>query len=166
MKNNFIKILLTLIIITCSACTNNNLIGISTPWSDCQDNLNKAAEIAGFQFPMLLSNYTVRAMKDMIEITYPLDETRYVTVRKSQSEVNNGDNSGDYTKYVQNTILALPNGVDINIRGNNDKIYVMYFGAESGYYSARCEQGMTKEEVEGIFKVIEQVEAQKLPPEA
>ena len=83
MKNNFIKILLTLIIITCSACTNNKLIGISTPWSDCQDNLNKAAEIAGFQFPMLLSNYTVRAMKDMIEITYPLDETRYVTVRKS-----------------------------------------------------------------------------------
>ena len=42
----------------------------------------------------------------------------------------------------------------------------MYFGAESGYYSAKCEQGMTKEEVEGIFKVIEQVETQKLPPEA
>ena len=43
---------------------------------------------------------------------------------------------------------------------------MMYFGAESGYYSARCEQGMSTKEVEDIYSVIAEVEAAKLPPEA
>ena len=105
-------------------------------------------------------------MKDMVEVTYPLDEVRYVTVRKSQEEINGGDNSGDYNKYPQNDVFTLDNGVNLNVRRNGDKIYVMYFGAESGYFSARCEQGMSYKEVEGIYKVIAEVEAPKLPPEA
>ena len=52
----------------------------------------------------------------------------------------------------------MKNGVDINIRGDKDKIYVMYFIAESGVYSARCEQGMSKKEVEGVFDVIREAE--------
>ena len=42
----------------------------------------------------------------------------------------------------------------------------MYFAAESGCYSARCEEGMSEKEVEGIYNVIAEVEAAKLPPEA
>ena len=42
----------------------------------------------------------------------------------------------------------------------------MYFAAESGYYSARCEYGMSEEEVKGIFNVIKEAEEVKLPPEA
>ena len=97
-------------------------------------------------------------MKGMFEITYPLDETRNVRVRKSFDESNNGDNSGDYNKYSNNGIYTLKNGEDINIRGDKDKIYVMYFIAESGVYSARCEQGMSKKEVEGVFDVIREAE--------
>ena len=57
----------------------------------------------------------------------------------------------------------LDNGVNLNVRRNGDKIYVMYFAAENGYFSARCEQGMSYKEVEGIYKVIAEVEAPKFP---
>ena len=86
-----------------------------------------------------------------------------IHVRKGLDESNNGDNSGDYNKYPDNKIYTLENGVDINIRGDKNKIYVMYFMAESGVYSARCEQGMTKREVEGIYNVIREAEEPKLP---
>lgn len=125
---------------------------------------NCASKIAGFNFPLTLSNYTVRAMKGMFEVTYPLDEFRYVTVRKSMDEKNGFDNSGDYTQYEHNDIITLKNGVKINIRGNGDKINIMYFAAESGVFSARCEEGMTSEEVEGIYKIIAEAEAPKYIP--
>ena len=46
------------------------LVGMANPWTDCGTNFNQAAEIAGFTFPLKLSNCDVRAMKDMIEINY------------------------------------------------------------------------------------------------
>lgn len=137
------------------------LIGMPNPWSECNDNFQCGADIAGFNFPLSLSNYSIRAMKGMFEITYPLDETRYVTVRKGLDESNNGDNSGDYNKYAKNKVLKLKNGVKINTRGDWRKIYVMYFMAESGVYSARCEQGMSKKEVEGIYNIIREAEEPK-----
>lgn len=148
----------------CSGVQNNSskLIGMPNPWSECRDSYTCASKIAGFTFPLKNSNYTVRAMKGMIEVTYPLDENRCVTVRKGSEEINNGDNSGDYTKYPQNEIVTLDNGVKINVRKKNDKIYVMYFSAESGYFSARCPQGMTLKEVENIYKVIADVETSNL----
>ena len=79
----------------------------------------------------------------------------------SFDEANNGDNSGDYTKYSKNKVLSLKNGVKINTRGDWRKIYVMYFMAESGVYSARCEQGMSKKEVEGIYNIIREAEEPK-----
>lgn len=170
--NNFTKILsvfaISMTLCGCTVADKNisQMAQIPNPWQDCNDNLEQAAKIAGFNFPLVLSNFTVRAMKDMVEITYPLDEVRYVTVRKSQEEINGGDNSGDYNKYPQNDVFTLDNGVNLNVRRNDDKIYVMYFGAESGYFSARCEQGMSYKEVEGIYKVIAEVEALKLSPEA
>lgn len=168
--NKFTKILsfcvISMALCGCTTPDGKQSLQMPNPWYECNDNLEQAAKIAGFKFPLILSNYTVRAMKDMVEITYPLDEMRYVTVRKSQQEINGGDNSGDYNKYPQNDVFTLNNGVNINVRRNGDKIYVMYFGAESGYYSARCEQGMSYKEVEGVYKVIAEVEAAKLPPEA
>ena len=104
-------------------------------------------------------------MKDMIEVTYPLDEFRNVVVRKSIDESKGVDNSGDYNEYDE-SILTLSNGVEINLRKKDGKIIVMYFAAESGCYSARCEKGMTEKEVEDIYNVIAEVEASKLPPEA
>lgn len=139
------------------------LVGMPNPWTECSTDFKCGTKNAGFNFPLSLSNYKIRAMKGMFEISYPLDEFRTVTVRKGFDESNNGDNSGDYNKYPDNKIYTLENGVDINIRGDKNKIYVMYFMAESGVYSARCEQGMTKREVEGIYNVIREAEEPKLP---
>ena len=139
------------------------LVGMPNPWTECNTDFKCGTKNAGFNFPLSLSNYKIRAMKGMFEISYPLDEFRTVTVRKGFDESNNGDNSGDYNKYPDNKIYTLENGVDINIRGDKNKIYVMYFMAESGVYSARCEQGMTKREVEGIYNVIREAEEPKLP---
>lgn len=139
------------------------LVGMPNPWTECNTDFKCGTKNAGFNFPLSLSNYKIRAMKGMFEISYPLDEFRTVTVRKGFDESNNGDNSGDYNKYPDNKIYTLENGVDINIRGDKNKIYVMYFMAESGVYSARCEQGMTKREVESIYNVIREAEEPKLP---
>lgn len=139
------------------------LVGMPNTWTECNTDFKCGTKNAGFNFPLSLSNYKIRAMKGMFEISYPLDEFRTVTVRKGFDESNNGDNSGDYNKYPDNKIYTLENGVDINIRGDKNKIYVMYFMAESGVYSARCEQGMTKREVEGIYNVIREAEEPKLP---
>lgn len=139
------------------------LVGMPNSWTECNTDFKCGTKNAGFNFPLSLSNYKIRAMKGMFEISYPLDEFRTVTVRKGFDESNNGDNSGDYNKYPDNKIYTLENGVNINIRGDKNKIYVMYFMAESGVYSARCEQGMTKKEVEGIYNVIREAEEPKLP---
>lgn len=139
------------------------LVGMPNPWTECNTDFKCGTKNAGFNFPLSLSNYKIRAMKGMFEISYPLDEFRTVTVRKGFDESNNGDNSGDYNKYPDNKIYTLENGVDINIRGDKNKIYVMYFMAESGVYSAKCEQGMTKREVEGIYNVIKEAEEPKWP---
>lgn len=132
-------------IITCG-CTYKTMpiVGMPNPWSECQENYSCA---------------------DMIEVTYPLDEFRNVVVRKSIDESKGVDNSGDYNEYDE-SILTLSNGVEINLRKKDGKIIVMYFSAESGCYSARCEKGMTEKEVEDIYNVIAEVEASKLPPEA
>ena len=163
-KRNILLGLVCLVSIVACGCTYKTMpIGMPNPWSDCKDSYACAEKIAGFNMPLNLSNYTVRAMKGMVEVTYPLDENRTVSVRKTVEESNGGDNSGDYTKYPENSILILPNGVEVHVRKRGDKIYVMYFSAESGYYSARCEQGMSEKDVEGIYEVLAEVEASKVP---
>ena len=111
-----IKIKVFLFIIVCifsvnflTACTKDHLSTrtlMPNPWQDCQDDLNKASKVAGFNFPLVLSNFKVRSMKDMIEITYPLDEKREVSVRKTLTldEKTNPtyDISGDYSVYPLN----------------------------------------------------------------
>lgn len=162
-----LTVVCALVLFTCGCTYKTMPIGMPNPWTDCNDSYECARKIAGFTLPLNLSNYSVRATKDMVEVTYPLDEKRQVTVRKTITEINGReDNSGDYTKYPQNDILTLPNGVEIHVRKNGNNIYVMYFGAESGYYSARCEQGMSEREVQGIYEILAEVEASKLPPEA
>lgn len=171
-----IKIKIFLFIIMCifsvnflTACTKDQLSNrtlIPNPWHDCQNDLEKASKIAGFKFPLVLSNFTVRSMKNMIEITYPLDENRYVSVRKAYDvdEKTNPtfDVSGDYNVYTVNKYINLAQEVAVHVRGYDDnKFVIMSFAAESGYYTARCEQGMTKKELQGIFDVIKEAEQAK-----
>ena len=152
-----------------SACTQKSqtLIGMPNPWTDCRDNLECAGKIAGFEFPLILSNLQVRAMKDMIEVTYPLDEFRDVVVRKTTEDLYNKiDISGDYNNYSIKDTLTLDNGVNMLVRRDNNLIYVAYLGASTGYYSINCSKGMTKKELQQVYSIIAEVEAPKIPAEA
>lgn len=156
-------------VIMLSACTQKpqTLIRMPNPWTDCRDNLECAGKIAGFEFPLTLSNLQVRAIKDMIEVTYPLDEFRDVVVRKTTEDLYNKiDISGDYNNYPIKDTLTLDNGVNMLVRRDNNLIYVAYLGASTGYYSINCSKGMTKKELQQVYSIIAEVEAPKIPSEA
>ena len=156
-------------VIVLSACTQKPqiLIRMPNPWTDCRDNLECAGKIAGFEFPLTLSNLQVRAIKDMIEVTYPLDEFRDVVVRKTTEDLYNKiDISGDYNNNPIKDTLTLDNGVNMLVRRDNNLIYVAYLGASTGYYSINCSKGMTKKELQQVYSIIAEVEAPKIPSEA
>ncbi len=44
---------------------------------------------------------------------------------------------------------------------NKNKIVIMSFAAESDYYTARSEQGMTLKEAKGVFEIIKEAEQAK-----
>ena len=163
MKNFNLIFLIILTTVLFCGCATSRMCGMPNPWIECGANLECAAKKAGFQFPLVLSNYQVRAMSDMIEITYPLDEFRNVIVRKSLTETDNLDISGDYNKYPISDEVVLKSGVIINVRRDNTKYYVAYFAAESGVYSINCQKGMSLNELQGVFDVIEAAEASKCP---
>jgi hypothetical protein len=142
------------------------MVGMANPWTDCGTNFNQAAQIAGFTFPLKVSNCDVRAMKNMIEVNYSLDQTRKVCVRKTATYEfsNNGDISGVYVEYPVNEEITLQNSVPVKVRGTGDKIYVMNMVASNGYYSAYCKDGMSLQEIEGIYNVIADAETSELYP--
>ena len=135
------------------------------PWTDCNDDISCGAKIAGFNFPLRINNYSIRAMNDMMEITFPLDRKRTVRVRKSQlyqGEISkNGiaDISGIYIKYPINQTIKLKNGIEFNTRGYKKKFYVASFAAETGYYSFYCQKGMTIKDINYLYKLLEEAEA-------
>ena len=142
-----------------SGCTENkqHLIGMPNPWIDCQTDLECAAKAAGFKFPLVLSNYNARAMNGIFEITYPLDEFRNVTVRKS-NKIKGDTLAGVYIDYPVNKEIKIKNEYPIKIRGTEDKIYVMSISNSKNFYSAYCEKGMSLKEIEGIYEVLKSVD--------
>ncbi len=167
MKKLIFLLLAFVVLAGCSGKTVEEkpmLVGMANPWTYCGTDFNQAAQIAGFTFPLKLSKCDVRAMKDMIEINYPLDETKKVCVRKSDTEKfsNNGDISGVYTEYPVNEKIMLKDSVPIYTRGTGEKIYVMNMAASSGYYSAYCKDGMSLQEIEQIYETIAEAETSEL----
>jgi len=180
MKKLLFLLLTFVILVSCSGTktveeTKNSvekpkMVGMANPWTDCGTNFDQAAQIAGFTFPLKLSKCDVRAMKEMIEINYPLDDTRTVCVRKTDSSkfVNDtggeykGDISGVYIDYPVNETVTIQDSVPIYVRGTGDKIYVMNMAASNGYYSAYCKDGMSLQEVEEIYNIIADAETSEL----
>ena len=168
MKKIVFLLLTFFVLVSCSGTKNieekSNFVGMANPWTDCGTNFDQAAQIAGFTFPLNISKCDVRAMKNMIEINYPLDQTRTVCVRKTATDEfsNNGDISGVYIEYPVNEKIMLKDSVPIYVRGTGDKIYVMNMVASNGYYSAYCKDGMSLQEIEQIYENIAEAETQKM----
>ena len=141
-------------------CCNQASYGIPNPWIDCGDDISCGAKKAGFNLPLRVNNYSVRAMEDMIEIKFPLDKKRMVTIRKSQLYYgNNGDNSGVFYNYPVNKTITLKNGILFNTKGDRKNIYVTNFAAESGYYSAFCEKGLSLKDINKLYEILAEAEA-------
>ena len=164
MKKNFFVIILSIFAIFLINF-NQNLSAMPNPWINCDNDISCGAKKAGFNFPLRVQNYSVRAMKDMIEIKFPLDKKRSVTVRKSQVYAGNtddngiGDTSGVYINYPVNKSITLKNGIMFNVRGKKNIFYVSNFAAESGYYSMYCEQGLKLNDINKLYEIIAEAEA-------
>jgi len=137
------------------------------PWVECGSDFNCGAEKAGFNFPLKVENYTVRAMKGMFEIRFPLDDERNVIVRKAQifdgEADDNGiiDISGDYNIYPINKVVTLENGVKFAVRGEENNYKVVNFAAETGYYSIICDKGLNQKDIEYFYQLLADAEAPK-----
>jgi hypothetical protein len=158
------KTVFSIFVIICSVFTIQ-VYAIPNPWTECGDDISCASDKAGFNFPLRAEKYSVRAMEDMIEITFPLGGKRIVKVRKSQlcndqADANGiKDISGDYNKYPVNKTIRINNGINFNVRGNENKFYVVNFAAETGYYSISCKKGLTVKDIKYFYKLLEEAEA-------
>ncbi len=143
----------------------NKTIAIPNPWTDCKDDISMASNIAGFNLPLRVKNYNARAMKGMIEITFPLNKRHNVTVRKTESYEGNADEngikdiSGNYNSYPVNKTIWIEKAVPFNVRGEKNKFHVANFAAETGYYSLYSEKGMKIKHITALYKLLAEAEA-------
>ena len=135
----------------------NRASAIPNPWIDCGDDIYCGAKKAGFNLPVRVKNYSVRAMEGLLEIRFPLDKKRIVSLRKSENYDNNL--SGVYETYPINKTITLNNGVMFNVRGDKNKYYVANFAAETGYYSIYSKEGMKLKDINYLYKLLEEAEA-------
>ena len=162
MKKTFFVTLLVISAIF-SVNFNHKSFAIPNPWIDCGDDISCGAKKAGFNLPLNIKNYSVRAMKDVLEIDFPLDKKRSVTLRKSQTY--DGNLSGVYENYPINKTIKTKNNIPFNIRGDKKKIYVANFSAETGYYSFYSKQGMTIKDINYFYDILEEAEAPRYTEE-
>lgn len=134
------------------------------PWIDCGDDISCRAKKAGFNFPLRVDDYTVRAMGGMLEPRFLIDKGRRVIIRKAQTFDDNADENGiidifgDYNQYPINKTISLDNGVKFGVRGYEDNYKVVNFAAETGYYSIICKDGLAKTDIEHFYKLLAEAE--------
>ncbi len=154
------KLLLSLVVIAAGVfIVYEKSYSMQNPWVYCGNDISCAAQKAGFNFPLYVKDYRVRAMKDMIEFEILLKDRRILTLRKTVHYIGNGDISGVYENYPVNKTVKLRNGVSFRVRGDNEKYYVVNFASESGYYSAYCVDGLKYKDIKYLYKILEQAEA-------
>ena len=164
-KTIYIVCFLTVFLSTISAQSMIN------PWVDCGSDMSCGAQKAGFNFPLNVENYTVRAMEGMLELRFPLNDGRKVIIRKAQTFDGKADEngiidiSGDYNQYPVNKTVTLDNGVKFSVRGEEDKYKVVNFAAETGYYSIICNEGLKKADIEYFYELLSEAEAPKYDEE-
>ena len=94
-------LLLSMLLTSLTVFANEEMVGMPNPWTNCENDINKAAEIAGFDLPIDVEAFTFRASKGMIEAVAPISNNRDIIIRKSvKKDGKNGDNSGDYNVSI------------------------------------------------------------------
>jgi hypothetical protein len=159
MKKSFYLSVFTILIFLLTLTASKQAQAIPNPWIDCGDDIYCGAKKAGFNLPIRVDNYSVRAMDGMLEIKFPLDKKRSVTLRKTQKyDDKMPDISGVYINYPINKAINI-DGIVYNVRGDKKKFYVVNFVAETGYYSFYSEQGLKKSDIQYIYKLLSEAEA-------
>lgn len=143
---------------------NQKTSAIPNPWIDCGENIYCGAKKAGFNLPVRVENYSVRAMENLLEINFPIDKKREVCLRKSQTY--DGNLSGVYENYPVNKTITIKDNIPFNIRGDKKKIYVANFAAESGYYSFYSRQGMTMKDINYFYDLLAEAETPRYTEDA
>ena len=147
-------LLFSLLFTTLSAFANEEMVGMPNPWTDCANDINKAAEIAGFDLPIDVEAFTFRASKGMIEAVAPISNNRDIIIRKSAKKDGiNRDNSGDYNVYPMCEKVSM-NGNTVTLRRDEKLVYVMYFSTPEDDFSIQCKDGLTMGEVEKFHRLI------------
>lgn len=136
---------------------------IPNPWIDCGDDISCGAKKSGFNFPLNVKNYSVRAMDGMMEITFSFKKKTLTARKVLLSDVESDkygikDISGDYNNYPVNKSGVLKNGAHYRIRGYRNKYKVVSFSAENGYYSFLGDN-IKPGEVNDLYKLLEEAEA-------
>ena len=158
------KTLYFILIMSCFVFAIHTALAIPNPWIECKDDIYCAAKKAGFNFPLKVNNYSVRAMKDMIELTFPYNK-RIVTIRKSvfyNGEADeNGikDISGDYNNYPVNKTIWVKKSIPFRVKGNKNKYYIVNFAADTGYYSLTSKKGLKLKDIEHFYKLLKEAES-------
>lgn len=144
-----------------------SLIGYSTlktsalpnPWIDCEDDISCGAKKAGFNLPIRVKDYYVRAMDGLLEINFPLDKKRNVSLRKTLIYTGNENLSGVYYDFPINKTVTLKNGVVFNLKGKKKTYYIANFSAETGYYSIYSKEGLKLKDINYFYELLEEAEA-------
>ena len=63
------KISLIICLVIINMAIVKNITAMPNPWIDCADDIICGAKKAGFNFPVNVTNYTVRAMEGMLELS-------------------------------------------------------------------------------------------------
>ncbi len=159
MKKSLI-IIMAVLVWSFAGYASQKSFAMPNPWIDCGDDISCGAGKAGFNMPLRVNKYSVRAMHDMLEITFPLDKKRNVALRKSMGYYGE-ETSGVYIDYPIMKTIKLNGSTVLNVRGNKKRYYVASFAADSGYYSLYCEKGMNLDDINYLYNLIAEADGEK-----
>lgn len=149
-----------------SAAINNNTVNQSknktsiccsmpNPFTQCDENMEKAAKVAGFDFNLpKMSQFQSTARKGMIDVKIQNGDFDYIHFRKS---TDSGNISGDYNKYnytqVNDTRIS---DLDAMFGIKDGKTFVVYWHANGFSYSITSDKGISTENAIGeVLKVMQ-----------
>lgn len=133
-------------------------------WTECGTDVACAEQTAGFSFPLQVTDYTLRAARGLLEISFPLDTARNVRVIKTETEPAEIHALGEGLQpALKESPLQLPDGITVTVFSDNQNTYLMHFGASGGFYTAYCLEGLTTDDMNHIYRLIAEAETPHLP---